>query len=51
MTATYPSYLDVQGAVVVENNEATGETTWKWNLIKPTKLRLNKEYSQVGLTF
>ena len=45
--ASYPSYLDVQGAEMVEENEGSAEIKWKWKIIKPTQLRLNIEYSQV----
>ena len=47
IVASYPSYLDVQGAVVLEENLEAGEIIWKWNLVKPTKLRLDKDYAQV----
>ena len=45
--ASYPSYLDVQGAEMVEENEGSAGKKWKWKIIKPTQLRLNIEYSQV----
>ena len=47
MFASFPSYLDVEGAEMVEENVVSGETKWKWKIIKPTQLRLNIEYSQV----
>ena len=47
IVAAYPSYLDVQGAVVVEENLEAGEIIWKWNLVTPTKLRLDKDYAKV----
>ena len=47
ITASYPSHLDIKGAEVVEENEEDFEITWQWKIIKPTQLRLNREYSQV----
>ena len=47
MIASYPSYLDVQGAVVVEENPKSGEIIWKWKIVEPTQLRLDPEYAQV----
>ena len=47
IVAAYPSYLDVQGAVVVEENLEAGEIIWKWNFVKQTKMRMDKDYAQV----
>ena len=47
MIASYPSYLDVQGAVIVEENPESGEIIWKWKIVEPTQLRLDPEYAQV----
>ena len=47
ITASYPSHLDMKGAEIVEENEEDFEITWQLKIIKPTQLRLNREYSQV----
>jgi hypothetical protein len=48
IVASFPSYLDIQGASVVAENEEAGEITWRWNLVKPTQFRLNKQYARVS---
>ena len=37
----------MKGAEVVEENEEDFEITWQLKIIKPTQLRLNREYFQV----
>ena len=55
MTAEYPAYMEVEGAIRLGSEEAGAEagagagnvSTWQWKVVLPTPWRLDEGYIQV----
>ena len=49
MTAEYPAYMEVEGAIRLTSEEAGAGnvSTWQWKVVEPTPFRLDKGYIQV----
>ena len=47
MTAEYPAYMEVEGAIRLGSEEAGNMSTWQWKVVLPTPWRLDEGYIQV----
>ena len=51
MTAEYPAYMGVEGAIRLTSEEAGAGagnvSTWQWKVVLPTPFRLDKGYTKV----
>ena len=48
---SFHSSLEINGGIKISENPEEELTTWQWNIVKPTKLRLYDHYAKVGFSW
>ena len=44
----FHSSLIIEGAIKVSEDHDEEVSTWQWNMVKPTELRMYPQYAEVG---